>query len=128
MALHRTAIKSAIGYIVTLDSASTSFMQHSGGLCNVTVPRRKLNNGKQLQLFVDSEPDPSQAGPHREPSRREAVPTVDDLRPTQTLLGLALSSDYAARQKASLVGQNVASNEDFTVLPRRYCDSTLMTF
>jgi hypothetical protein len=42
----------------------------------------------------------------------ERHPAVVDLHGTQTPLGMALSSDYAARQRVSLVGQQVSSIEN----------------
>ena len=64
---------------------------------------------RQLQTFLDSEPDPSQAGTPVATvrARRQAVAAVDDLRSTATVLGQALSSDYAARQRVRLLGQEV---------------------
>jgi len=95
---------------------------------NAEAPRRKYTDDRQLQLFLDSEPDPSQTGPAADRARREAVAAVDDLRSTQTLLAQALSGDYAARQRASLVGQKVGSAEDLAVLAQVYRDPRFETF
>jgi DNA repair protein RadC len=85
-------------------------------------------NDAQFQLFLDSEPDPSQAGPGIDAARRAAVEAVGDIHRTQTDLGLALSSDYAARQRVSLVGQKVGSIEDLAVLAQVYRDPRFETF
>jgi hypothetical protein len=41
---------------------------------------------------------------------------------------MALSRDYAARQRVSLVGQKVSSIEDLAVLAQAYGDPMLETF
>lgn len=95
---------------------------------NADSPKRRYTDDRQLQLFLDNGPDPSQAGPRGEAAQRAAVAAVDDLRSTQTLLALALSRDFAARQRASLVGQKVASTEDLAVLAQVYRDPRFETF
>ncbi len=95
---------------------------------NVEAPKTKYTDDKQLQLFLDNGPDQSQAGLRGEVAQRAAVAAVDDLRRTETLLGLALSSDYAARQRANLVGQKVSSAEDLATLAQVYRDPRFETF
>lgn len=95
---------------------------------NVDAPKTKYTDDKQLQLFLDNGPDQSQAGTRGEVAQRAAVAAVDDLRRTETLLGLALSSDYAARQRATLVGQKVSSAEDLATLAQVYRDPRFETF
>jgi hypothetical protein len=87
------------------------------GLNEVNEPRNKITpNDAQLELFLDSEPDPSQECPEIEAARLGAVSGVVDLYRTQTPLGMALSSDYAARQRVSLVGQKVTGIQDLAFL------------
>lgn len=86
------------------------------------------SNDRELQGFLDSGPVETQAGPAGEAAQRAAVSAVDDLRATETLLGLALSRDLSARQRASLVGQKVSSNEDLAVLAQVYRDPRFETF
>jgi len=95
---------------------------------NVDAPKTKYTDDKQLQLFLDNGPDQSQAGTRGEVAQRAAVAAVDDLRRTETLLGLALSSDYSARQRATLVGQTVSSTEDLATLAQVYRDPRFETF
>lgn len=95
---------------------------------NIEAPKTKYTDDKQLQLFLDNGPDQSQAGTRGEVAQRAAVAAVDDLRRTETLLGLALSSDYAARQRATLVGQKVGSAEDLATLAQVYRDPRFETF
>ena len=89
---------------------------------------QKQADDRQLELFLSNGPDPSQAGPAGEAAQRAAVSAVDDLRSTATILGLALSRDYAARQRVSLVGQQVSSAEDLAVLAQVYRDPRFETF
>ena len=89
---------------------------------------QKQADDRQLELFLSNGPDPSQAGPAGEAAQRAAVSAVDDLRSTATILGLALSRDYAARQRVSLVGQQVSSPEDLAVLAQVYRDPRFETF
>lgn len=98
------------------------------GEYNAEAPRRPYTDDRQLQLFLDNGPDRSQAGPRGEAAQREAVAAVDDLRSTETILGLALSRDYAARQRVSLVGQKVSSAEDLAILAQVYRDPRFETF
>lgn len=95
---------------------------------NAKTPRRNYAHDKQLQLFLDSGPDASQAGQAGEAAQRAAVSAVDDLRSTATLLGLALSGDLSARQGASLVGQKVTGPEDLAILAQVYRDPRFETF
>lgn len=95
---------------------------------NVEAPKTKYTDDKQLQLFLDNGPDQSQTGTRGEVAQRAAVAAVDDLRRTETLLALALSSDYAARQRATLVGQKVSNAEDLATLAQVYRDPRFETF
>lgn len=83
---------------------------------------------KQRDLFLDYGPDESQAGADGEAAQREAVSAVDDLRSSGSVLGRALSSDYAARQRVTLVGQRVDSAEDLATLAQVYRDPRFETF
>jgi hypothetical protein len=95
-----------------------------------TINENTGTDDRQLQLFLDSEPDPSQAGTPvaTARARREAVAAVDDLRSTATILGQALSSDYAARQRVRLIGQKVSSAQDLAILAQVYRDPRFETF
>lgn len=95
---------------------------------NAGAQRRNYANEKQLQLFLDKGPDKSQAGQAGEAAQRESVAAVGDLRSTENLLALALSSDLAARQRASLVGQKVNGPEDLAILAQVYRDPRFETF
>lgn len=72
--------------------------------------------GDQLQLFIDSKPAAGQDGAGGIAAKKESVAALADLHSTASILAKALSSDYAARQRVSLVGQKVASAEDLAVL------------
>lgn len=89
---------------------------------------RSYDQKGQLDLFLDNGPDPSQAGPAGEAAQRAAVAAVDDLHATGTVLGRALSRDYAARQRISLVGRKVTGPEDLAVLAQVYRDPRFETF
>lgn len=121
-------VKSATGNAGTFDPADPSIVREDGQAYNAEAPRRPFTDDKQLQLFLDSEPDPSQTGPAVDRARREAVAAVDDLRSTESILAQALSGDYAARQRTSLVGQKVSSAEDLAVLAQVYRDPRFETF
>jgi hypothetical protein len=95
---------------------------------NAQAPRRKYTDDKQLQLFLDHGPDPSQKGEAGQAAQRQAVSAVDDLRSTGSLLAKALSGDYAARQRTSLVGQKIGSTADLAVLAQVYRDPRFETF
>ena len=110
------------------NSLGLTTVREDGQDYNAEAPRRPYTDDRQLQLFLDNGPDPSQAGPRGEAAQREAVAAVDDLRSTETILGLALSRDYAARQRVSLVGQKVSSAEDLAVLAQVYRDPRFETF
>ena len=53
---------------------------------------------------------------------------MDDLQSTDTILGLALSDDYAARQRVNLVGQKINNYEDLAVLSQVYRHPRFETF
>lgn len=95
---------------------------------DVQARKKAYTDDRQLQLFLDSEPDPSQTGPASDRARREAVAAVDDLRSTGTVLGQSLSGDYAARQRVSLVGQKVSDSEELAILAQVYRDPRFETF
>ena len=82
----------------------------------------------QLQLILDSGPVPVQAGPGAVAAQREAVAALADLQSTASILAAALTGDYAARQRVSLVGQTVNSAEDLAVLAQVYRDPRFETF
>ncbi len=94
----------------------------------VEQKRRPYDQKGQLDLFISNGPDPSQAGPAGEAAQREAVAAVDDLYTTGTVLGRALSSDYASRQRVSLVGRKVTGPADLAVLAQVYRDPRFETF
>ena len=98
------------------------------GKYNVEAPRAKYTDDKNLQLFLDYGPDESQSGPRGVAAQRKAVSGVDDLRSTENVLALALSRDYAARQRVNLVGQKVGSAEDLAILAQVYRDPRFETF
>lgn len=122
------AFEKLVGTIQTRETEQGVALFEPDELYNAEAPRRTYTDDRQLQLFLDSGPDRSQAGPRGEVAQRSAVSAVDDLRSTETLLGLALSRDYAARQRASLVGQKVSSAEDLAVLAQVYRDPRFETF
>ena len=82
----------------------------------------------QLQLFIDRGPDPVQAGPGAVAAQRDAVAAIADIQSVSSILAAALTRDYAARQRISLVGQKVASAEDLAVLAQVYRDPRFETF
>jgi len=89
------------------------------------APDKKLEAEKekvrgQLKLFEESPISSNEDNPAGEAARRDAVSTVDDLQSTNTPLALALSKDYAARQRVSLVGQTISNHEDLAVLSQVY--------
>jgi hypothetical protein len=82
---------------------------------------------EQLQLYLDFGPVPTQSGPRAVAAQRAAVKAVDDLRSSSDILALALSRDFAERQRVSLVGQKVSSTEDFATLAQVYRDPRFET-
>jgi hypothetical protein len=92
------------------------------------VAKRKAENAQQLSLFVDSKLPANEDNQAGETARREAVSTVDDLQSTDTPLALALSTDYARRQRVSLVGQKVTGYDDLAVLSQVYRHPRFETF
>lgn len=83
---------------------------------------------RQLDLFLDSEPDPSQAGPGIEAARGAAAQALRVLRRSGTLLGRALSGGLAERQRVNLVGRVVRKPEDLATLAQVYRDPRFETF
>lgn len=83
---------------------------------------------RQLDLFLDSEPDPSQAGPRTQAVRGAAAQALRVLRRTGTLLGRALSGGLAENQRATLVGQVAETPEDLAALAQVYRDPRFETF
>ncbi|RXF07740.1 hypothetical protein EG878_17380, partial [Enterococcus faecalis] len=83
---------------------------------------------QQLDLFLDSRPDESQAGPGTEEARRAAVEAVRVLRRDSTLLGRAIASGLAERQRTNLVGQVARTPEDLATLAQVYRDPRFETF
>lgn len=103
-------------------------LREDGEAYNAQAPRRPYTDDRQLQLFLDRGPVESQAGAAAVAAQRAAVSAVDDIRSTGTILGLALSGDYAARQRVNLVGQKVGSAEDLAILAQVYRDPRFETF
>lgn len=83
---------------------------------------------QQLDLFLDSEPDPSQAGPGVEEARRVAAEALRLLRRSGTVLGRALSGGLAERQRVDLVGQVAKTPADLALLAQVYRDPRFETF
>lgn len=132
-------IKSATGNSGEFDPSSPHIALEDGRKYRAEARRRGYNDGqtdlfqqtnagKQIELWLDSEPDASQAGPRGEAARSAAAAAVADLYATETILGLALSRDYAARQRVNLVGQEVTSAADLAVLAQVYRDPRFETF
>ena len=121
-------IKSATGNRGTFDPNDPSIVREESEAYNAQAPRRPYTDDRQLQLFLDRGPVESQAGAAAVAAQRAAVSAVDDIRSTGTILGLALSGDYAARQRVSLVGQKVGSAEDLAILAQVYRDPRFETF
>lgn len=83
---------------------------------------------QQLDLFLDSQPDPSQAGPGVEEARRVAAEALRLLRRSGTVLGRALSGGLAERQRVDLVGQVAKTPADLALLAQVYRDPRFETF
>ena len=83
---------------------------------------------QQLELFTASLPDESQAGPRVQAVRREAADALRVLRGTNTLLGKALSSGLAARQRVNLVGKVASTPIELATLAQVYRDPRFETF
>ena len=83
---------------------------------------------QQLDLFLDSKPDDSQAGAATEEARARAADALRVLRRDGTLLGKALSGGLAERQRADLVGQVAKTPEDLATLAQVYRDPRFETF
>jgi hypothetical protein len=88
---------------------------------------RGLTVNEGLQRYLAEGPVRSQAGPGAVAAQRQAVRAVEDLRSTDSILGLALSDQYAERQRVSLVGQKVADHADLAVLAQVYRDPRFET-
>lgn len=82
----------------------------------------------QLDLFLDSRPVETQAGPGVDAARQEAAEALRDIRDMGNPLAMALSSDFAARQRVSLVGQTARTPEEFATLAQVYRDPRFETF
>ena len=132
-------IKSATGNSGDFDPSNPNIAREDGKNYRAEARRRGYDNGqidlfeqtdagKQIDLWLDGEPDPSQAGPRGATARSAAAAAVADLYATETILGLALSRDYAARQRVNFVGQEVTSAADLAVLAQVYRDPRFETF
>lgn len=95
-----------------------------------TIPANEYTDtyARQRDLFLDYGSDESQAGAEGEAAQRDAVSAMDDLRSSSSVLGRSLSSDYAASQRVTLVGQRVESAEDLATLAQVYRDPRFETF
>jgi DNA-binding protein H-NS len=85
--------------------------------------RREAEKGKvreQLKLFEQEPISANEDNRAGQAARRDAVSTVDDLQSTNNPLAMALSKDYAARQRVTLVGQSVKSYDDLAILSQVY--------
>jgi hypothetical protein len=82
---------------------------------------------EDLQRYLSEGPVETQSGPRAVAAQRAAVRAVEDLQSSGDVLGLALSRDFAARQRVSLVGQRIASTEDFATLAQVYRDPRFET-
>ena len=83
---------------------------------------------QQLDLFLDSKPVETQAGPEVEAARQAAADALRDMRDMGNPLAMALSTDLAARQRVSLVGQTARTPEEFATLAQVYRDPRFETF
>jgi Large polyvalent protein associated domain 38/Large polyvalent protein-associated domain 5/ddrB-like ParB superfamily domain/Large polyvalent protein-associated domain 1/ADP-Ribosyltransferase in polyvalent proteins/RadC-like JAB domain len=128
VAFDSSQVKSADQNLGTFGIDSDNILLDGGQAYNADARKRTYTDDRQLQLFLDNGPDASQAGPAGEAAQRSAVAAVDDLRSTEAILGLALSRDFAARQRVSLVGQKVSSSEDLAILAQVYRDPRFETF
>ena len=124
----RDAFDKLVDAIETRETDKGVMLYEPDAEYNAEAPRRPYTDDRQLQLFLDNGPVESQAGPRGVAAQRQAVSAVDDLRSTGSILAQALSGDYAARQRVSLVGQKVSSAEDLAVLAQVYRDPRFETF
>lgn len=83
---------------------------------------------QQIDLFLDSQPDPSQAGAGVEKARRAAADALRLLGRQNSLLGQSLASGLAESQRTNLVGQVARSPEDVALLAQVYRDPRFETF
>lgn len=83
---------------------------------------------EQRDLFLDYGPVESQDTQGGETAKRQASTALDDLHASGSVLGKALSRDYAANQRVSLVGQRIDSPADLATLAQVYRDPRFETF
>ena len=83
---------------------------------------------EQRDLFLDYGPVESQDAQGGETAKRQASTALDDLHASGSVLGKALSRDYAANQRVSLVGQQIGSAADLATLAQVYRDPRFETF
>jgi hypothetical protein len=100
----------------------------AAGYTPENVTKRKKENAQQLSLFDQSPLPQNEDNKAGADARREAVSTVDALQSTDTPLALALSTDYARRQRVSLVGQTLTGYDDLAVLSQVYRHPRFETF
>ena len=81
-----------------------------------------------LQAFLDEGPVESQAGAKTAAIQQQAVAGVIDIESAGTSLSRALTREFAARQRVSLVGKNVSSAADLALLAQVYRDTRFETF
>jgi DNA repair protein RadC/DNA-binding protein H-NS len=99
----------------------------AAGFTPAKIVVRKKENVKQLDLFAKSALPENEDNAAGTKARREAVSAVEDLQSTNTPLALALSTDFARRQRATIVGQKVTSHDDLAVLSQVYRDPRFET-
>ena len=94
----------------------------------VEMPRRRYPNDQQLEMYLAAPPVETQAGaPRMDAAKADAAEAVQQLAETQTTLAIELSNDFAARQRVSLVGQQINSAADLAVLAQVYRDPRFET-
>lgn len=91
-------------------------------------PAYNSQYGRQIDFFLDYGSDASQDSAAGDAAKRQAVSAVDDLRSSGSVLGKALSSDYATGQRTTLVGREAKTAEDLATLAQVYRDPRFETF
>jgi len=102
--------------------------QGQGRLFQAASAYNDPNYVEQRDLFLDYGPVESQDTQGGETAKRQASTALDDLHASGSVLGKALSRDYAANQRVSLVGQRIDSAADLATLAQVYRDPRFETF